>query len=111
MCYPVTDEQVAGRDAHLVEVHGPRRRALDPHLALFVAERQARCGALDEGRLLEENALERMTAQGNRRFEGACRVYLAIILLLAGDHERAEREAREEAEAVRDVQRSHARVA
>lgn len=54
----------------------------------------ARLGALEEGRLLEINALERMTAQGNRRFEGACRVYLAIISLLAGDHATAEREAR-----------------
>jgi tetratricopeptide (TPR) repeat protein len=53
-----------------------------------------RRGDLSEAHALEERAMEAYRAQGNRRAEGGCRTYMAEIDLLAGDHQRAEREAR-----------------
>jgi tetratricopeptide (TPR) repeat protein len=54
----------------------------------------ARQGALEEARVVESLAAEFAVAQKNRRLEGGCRTYLAIILLLASDLQGAEREAR-----------------
>jgi len=45
----------------------------------------AREGALDEARELEEEAVRAFAAQGDRRLEMASRIYLAEILILAGD--------------------------
>jgi len=44
----------------------------------------ARMGDLDEALRVETSALERVVAQGNRRGEGFVRVYLSMILRLAG---------------------------
>ncbi len=54
----------------------------------------ARLGELDEGRRLEAEALALFVAQGERRMEGASRIYMAMILRLAGELDAAEQEAR-----------------
>ncbi|MCC7536870.1 MAG: protein kinase [Deltaproteobacteria bacterium] len=73
----------------------PMLSAITEHnLGLVLARR----GALDEACRIETKALEAMIAQGNRRFEGACRTYLSRILLMAGQHREAEREALRAAE-------------
>jgi hypothetical protein len=66
-------------------------------LALF------RLGRLDEARAVELAAVEALAAQGSRRLVGGARMYLATILLAAGEPERAEEEARGAAEVLADV--------
>ncbi len=51
-------------------------------------------GRVEEACRVEEAAIEAFRAQGDRRLEGASRVYLAQALLIAGDLDAAEREAR-----------------
>ncbi|WP_437767620.1 AAA family ATPase [Sorangium sp. So ce281] len=51
-------------------------------------------GRLDEARSVEETACAMLERHGDVRMEGCARVYLASILLLAGDPEAAAREAR-----------------
>jgi tetratricopeptide (TPR) repeat protein len=51
-------------------------------------------GEPDEGALLEAEAARVFEAQGDRRFEGASRIYLARIHLLRNDPDAAEPEAR-----------------
>jgi len=55
-------------------------------------------GALAEGLALEEEALVQASATGHVRLVGGVRIYLARILAMSGDLERAEREARAAAE-------------
>jgi tetratricopeptide (TPR) repeat protein len=50
-------------------------------------------GFLDEARCLETRAIESFAQQGDPRLEGVSRVYLAEILIAAGDFAGAEREA------------------
>jgi tetratricopeptide (TPR) repeat protein len=54
----------------------------------------ARQGALEEAERVERLAVEAFAAQGNLRMEGASRIYLAEIQLLAGRVENAARTAR-----------------
>jgi tetratricopeptide (TPR) repeat protein len=54
-----------------------------------------RQGRLDEGRRMEEEAALAYRAEGNRRMEGGCRVYLATILAAAGLLGAAEEQAQE----------------
>ena len=54
-----------------------------------------RQGRLDEGRRLEEEAVQAYRAEGNRRLEGGSRIYLATILASAGDLNAAEEQAQE----------------
>ena len=54
----------------------------------------ARRGELEEGARLEAEACDHFVAQGERRMEGASRIYMAMILRLSGDLAGAEREAR-----------------
>jgi tetratricopeptide (TPR) repeat protein len=65
-------------------------------------------GALDEARAAEVAAVEAFRAQGHRRLEGAARVYLATVHLLAGDLERADREARLADDLLRRIPPAHA---
>jgi ATP/maltotriose-dependent transcriptional regulator MalT len=51
-------------------------------------------GAIEEARAVEAKAISLFAAHGNPRWEGSSRGYLARILLLAGEHEEAEAEAR-----------------
>ena len=51
-------------------------------------------GAIDEAREIETLALSSFIEQGDMRFEGSARVYLAKILAMGGDLVGAEREAR-----------------
>jgi tetratricopeptide (TPR) repeat protein len=51
-------------------------------------------GQLAEALAIEDQALEAFRAQGDRRLEGACRVYLSYILLDLGEIDRAEAELR-----------------
>jgi tetratricopeptide (TPR) repeat protein len=59
---------------------------------------RASLGRLDEARADEERAVAAFRAGGDPRLEGASRVYLARILLAAGDAAGAETEARRVAE-------------
>jgi tetratricopeptide (TPR) repeat protein len=59
---------------------------------------RASLGRLDEARVDEERAVAAFRAGGDPRLEGASRVYLARILLSAGDAAGAEIEARQVAE-------------
>jgi tetratricopeptide (TPR) repeat protein len=54
----------------------------------------ARTGALAEARSVEEEVAEAFRRQGDLRLEAATRSYLSQILVLSGDLEAAEREAR-----------------
>jgi eukaryotic-like serine/threonine-protein kinase len=54
----------------------------------------ARQGKLEEARAVEEEAIALARTHANRRMESAARIYLAFILTLTGDHERAAAEAR-----------------
>jgi eukaryotic-like serine/threonine-protein kinase len=54
----------------------------------------ARQGKLEEGRTVEEEAVGLARTHANRRLEFASRIYLALILTLAGEVERAAEEAR-----------------
>ena len=54
-----------------------------------------RQGRLDEGRRMEEEAVQAYRAEGNRRLEGGSRIYLATILSAAGDLNAAEEQAQE----------------
>jgi tetratricopeptide (TPR) repeat protein len=60
----------------------------------------ASLGRLDEARTVEEEAVRAFERAGDPRLEGASRVYLARILLAAGDAAWAEAESRLVAEAV-----------
>jgi ATP/maltotriose-dependent transcriptional regulator MalT len=54
----------------------------------------ANLGRLDAAKEVEQRAVDAFARQADPRLEGASRVYLARILLAAGDVEGAEREAR-----------------
>lgn len=60
------------------------------NLAIVLAHQ----GALAEAREVIAPALRSAVAQSHRRLEAACRIYRSRILLLAGDFEGSEREAR-----------------
>ncbi len=49
-------------------------------------------GQLAEALAIEDEAFELFRAQGDRRLEGACRVYLSYILFELGDRDRSRRE-------------------
>ncbi|HEV8324555.1 MAG TPA: serine/threonine-protein kinase PknK, partial [Myxococcota bacterium] len=66
-------------------------------LALF------RLGRLEEACAVESAAVESLAAQGGRRLAGGSRMYLASILLAAGQAERAEQEARAASQVLADV--------
>jgi tetratricopeptide (TPR) repeat protein len=51
-------------------------------------------GSLDEALAIETEAFEAFRAQGDRRLEGAARLYLGYIYGELGDHDRAETEVR-----------------
>ena len=53
----------------------------------------ARKGALDEAAAVEEEAIRLFAEQGDRRMEGASRLYMTLIALARGELERAEAEA------------------
>src|SRR5262249_39632636 len=53
----------------------------------------ARLGRLDEAQALVEQAAAGFAAQQDRRMEGGCRIYLALVHVLAGRLDAAEREA------------------
>lgn len=55
-------------------------------------------GALEEAREMEEQAISAFRSQGDQRFEGMSRIYLAGILLKMRDLDDAELEARQAAE-------------
>jgi tetratricopeptide (TPR) repeat protein len=55
----------------------------------------ARLGDPEQGAQVEIEAVQAFAAQGDRRMEGACRIYLAAIYQLTGDVTAALREARE----------------
>ena len=55
-------------------------------------------GRLPEATEVEEKALDAYCRLGDKRLQGGSHCYLSAIALLAGDHERAEREARAAAE-------------
>jgi tetratricopeptide (TPR) repeat protein len=50
-------------------------------------------GALEQGLRVEKEALDAFCRQGDRRLEGGAREYLAVILMMCGDYQAAEREA------------------
>jgi tetratricopeptide (TPR) repeat protein len=54
-----------------------------------------RQGRLDEGRRMEEEAVQAYKSEGNRRLEGGSRIYLATILATAGHLHEAEEQAQE----------------
>jgi tetratricopeptide (TPR) repeat protein len=68
----------------------PAVMALAKHNLGLVLARQ---GAFEQARAMEAEAVEAFRVQGDRRLEGASRVYLALILQLSGKLEEAEREA------------------
>ncbi|MGK4004889.1 protein kinase [Sorangium sp. So ce1036] len=76
-------------ESERMELHGTTAYVLQ-NLGLVLAHR----GRLDEARSAEETACAMLARHGDVRMEGCARIYLARILLLAGDPGAAEREAR-----------------
>jgi tetratricopeptide (TPR) repeat protein len=67
----------------------------------------AQRGRIEEGRLVEQRAIEAFAAQGNRRLLGVAQVYQAEIALAAGDFVVAERAAREAVGTLAEVRPLH----
>jgi ATP/maltotriose-dependent transcriptional regulator MalT len=67
-------------------------------------------GELGEAADVESQAVETMVAIGDDRMIAICRIYLAMIHDMAGDHERAERVAREALESARALPPLRARA-
>ncbi|WP_433936856.1 serine/threonine-protein kinase PknK [Sorangium cellulosum] len=76
-------------ESERMELRGTTAYVLQ-NLGLVLAYR----GRLDEARSVEETACAMLERHGDVRMEGCARVYLASILVLAGDPEAAAREAR-----------------
>ncbi|WP_438020688.1 AAA family ATPase [Sorangium sp. So ce315] len=75
-------------ESERMELRGTTAYVLQ-NLGLVLAYR----GRLDEARSVEETACAMLARHGDARMEGCARVYLASILVLAGDAEAAAREA------------------
>ncbi|WP_437516755.1 serine/threonine-protein kinase [Sorangium sp. So ce1099] len=75
-------------EAERMELRGTTAYVLQ-NLGLVLAYR----GRLDEARAIEETACEMLERHGDARMEGCARIYLARILVLAGEPEAAAREA------------------
>jgi tetratricopeptide (TPR) repeat protein len=93
--------QYARSERVLAEALAEAERLGVPHL-VGVARHNlgpvlARTGRVEEGRAQEEEAVRCFASQGERRLEGAARIYLSEILGMLGQHGEAEMEALEAA--------------
>ena len=78
-----------------LSVAEPMRLSIAASIRANLGFALARLGQLDKALAVESEALAQSTAQGNRRWQGVSRVYLAVIYSLRGDLDTAIDAARE----------------